>query len=51
MKRPPLVIAENVHSNIEDLSINGGCRLDDLGAILSYTPDLRRLSCRLFEGR
>ena len=48
---PPLNIAENVYSNIDHLIINGGCRLDDLSAILSYTPFLRRLSCRLYEDR
>jgi hypothetical protein len=45
----PLAIANNVHSNIEHLSIIGSCRLDDLSAILSHTPVLRRLSCRLYE--
>ena len=44
-ERVPLPFATNPSSILERLIINGKCRLEQVTAILSHTPNLRYLSC------
>ncbi len=49
-ERIPLSISTHSYSNLEYLILNGHCRLDQLISILSYTPQLRQLSCQYLYG-
>jgi hypothetical protein len=46
----PLPIATNVTSSIEHLVINNHFNLRDLNVLLSYVPELRRLTCNCLNG-
>lgn len=45
-----ILIATNESSPIENLVINSNSNIDDLGPVLSYVPQLRRLSWHTISG-